>query len=98
MSYDQSEIEALVRQIVTRTLGNSTVTAASNDGFERRTIIDEEAVRQMPTGSLQKISEKTLVTPLAHQVALERRIRFVLGIDPVHGRRIALSIDWPSCS
>jgi len=76
MSYDQSEIEALVRQIVTRTLGNSTVTAASNDGFERRTIIDEEAVRQMPTGSLQKISEKTLVTPLAHQVALERRIRF----------------------
>lgn len=76
MSYDQAEIEALVRQIVTRTLGSSGIGETAADKLERRSFIDAEVVRQMPVGSLQVIPEKTLLTPLARQVAMERRIRF----------------------
>lgn len=76
MSEDQSKIEALVRKIVTQTMGSSGTSASPGDRFEQRTIIDEEAVRLMPVGSLQKISKNTLITPLARQVALERRVRF----------------------
>ncbi len=65
MSYDPSEIEALVRQIVTRTMGNSGLTSASIDDFERRSFIDEDVVRQMPVGSLQKIPEKNSVNPFS---------------------------------
>ena len=74
MSYDPSEIEGLVRQIVTRTLGNAG--PVPSDAFEKRIIIDEDAVRQMPAGSSQKIPANGLLTPLARQVALERKIHF----------------------
>lgn len=76
MSDDQSEIEGLVRKIVTQTMGSSGTSASPGDRFEQRTIIDEEAVRLMPVGSLQKISKNTLITPLASQVALERHVHF----------------------
>ncbi|MDX1417408.1 MAG: hypothetical protein R3293_24600, partial [Candidatus Promineifilaceae bacterium] len=76
MGYEEAEIKSLVRQIVTRTLGESGTIQPTTDRMDRRTIIDEEAVRLMPAGSLQIISKKSLLTPLARQVALERRIRF----------------------
>lgn len=65
MDRRQEEIEALVRQVVSRTLGR---------GVPSRTLIDESAVRQMPPGSTQVIPTDALVTPLARQVALERKI------------------------
>jgi len=74
MNYERSEIEALVRRIVVRTLGESGTAAANL--HERRPIIDEEVVRQMQSGSVQKIASNALITPLARQVALERRIHF----------------------
>lgn len=64
MSISENEIAALVRDIVSRTLG---------DGV-RRTVIDENLVRQMPAGSKQLVPTGALVTPLARQLALERRI------------------------
>lgn len=74
MSSERAEIEALVRKVVTRTLGLSGKGTEANY-MGRRTILDAEAVRQMPSGSVQKIAANTLVTPLARQAALERRIR-----------------------
>ncbi len=74
MSYDPTEIEGLVRKIVTRTLGKSSQIV--NDDIEQRPLIDEEIVRRMPPGSQQIISKNSILTPLARQVALERQIRF----------------------
>jgi ribose 5-phosphate isomerase B len=43
-------------------------------GSQSRAVIDEAAVRQMPAGSSQTIPDGALVTPLARQAALERKI------------------------
>lgn len=67
MAIRQEEIEAIVRQVVSRTLGRAA---------QSRTLIDETAVRQMPAGTTQTLPENALVTPLARQVALERKITF----------------------
>jgi ribose 5-phosphate isomerase B len=67
MSKSENEIAALVRDIVTRTLGEGT----------RRALIDEDMVRQMPVGSRQLVPHDALVTPLARQLALERHIELV---------------------
>lgn len=80
MSYERADIEALVRQVVTRTLGNQRVVGATNRG--QRPVLDAEAVQQMPVGSVQSLAPHTLITPLARQVALERRIQLLVGVDP----------------
>jgi ribose 5-phosphate isomerase B len=67
MNIDQEDITSLVRQIVSRTMGNPT----------RRPIVNEDDVRQMPRGSTQVISADSIITPLAVQIALERRISLV---------------------
>jgi ribose 5-phosphate isomerase B len=72
MRYQRDEIEALVRQVVNRTLGESGSPAA-------RPLLDEESVRRMPAGSSQRVAAGTLITPLARQIALEKRIRLVEG-------------------
>lgn len=79
MGIRPEEIEAIVREVVSRTLGAH---AARGDGGgardagspNGRPIIDESAVRLMPSGSKQAIPADALVTPLARQAALERKI------------------------
>jgi ribose 5-phosphate isomerase B len=65
MSRRQEEIEAIVRRVVSRTLGRAA---------QSRPIIDEPAVRQMGAGTTQIIPDNAIVTPLARQVALEKKI------------------------
>jgi ribose 5-phosphate isomerase B len=72
MSNEQRDIEALVRQVVQRTLGQGV----------GRPLLDEETVRRMPVGSRQVIGRDVIVTPLARQVALERRIRLEVADNP----------------
>ena len=57
----------MVRKVVTRTLRQ----------YRRRPMIDEQGVRQMPTGTVQRIPADAIVTPLASQIAMERNIEFV---------------------
>ncbi|HFE67109.1 MAG TPA: ribose 5-phosphate isomerase B [Chloroflexi bacterium] len=79
MSLDPEEIKRLVREVVTRTLGESTIApprhTSSRSHPSQRPLLDAETVRQLPAGSVYEISADTLVTPLARQAALERRIR-----------------------
>ena len=76
MSDEQRDIEALVRQVVQRTLGQGA----------GRPLLDEEAVRRMPAGSTQIIGRDVIITPLARQAALERHIRLeVADNQPVSG-------------
>ncbi len=94
MADEQAEIEALVRKIVTRTLG-----AARTAG--RRPLLDESAVREAPPGSTLTLTADTLITPLARQVAQERHITLQFAAPaapPTTGgksgaRRVAIGAD-----
>ncbi|MBK9052170.1 MAG: ribose 5-phosphate isomerase B [Chloroflexi bacterium] len=92
MSQSPADIAALVREVVTRTLGQQSPAAAT------RPILDADQVQSWPTGSQQNIAPGTLITPLARQVALERRIRLHEGNEPVAAaatgqKTVALAAD-----
>lgn len=67
MSYNEDEISELVRRVVTRSMGN----------VPNRPVVNEDMIRQVPPGSSYDVPAGALVTPLARQVALERRINLV---------------------
>ncbi len=71
MKDDRAEIEALVRKVVTRTLGQMTAPTPP----PKRPLLDEETLRETPPGAHLTVSADTLITPLARQLAQERRIR-----------------------
>ena len=64
MSINEDELTALIRQVVTRTLGDR----------PRKNILGEDTIRQLPQGSSFTVPAGTIVTPLARQVALEKRV------------------------
>lgn len=67
MSYNEDEISEFVRRVVTRAMGKGS----------NRPVVNEEMIRQVPPGSSYEVPAGALVTPLARQVALERRIDLV---------------------
>ncbi len=77
MSQSPADVAALVREVVSRTLGQNLPAAAT------RPIVDADLVQTWPAGSEQVIAPGTLITPLARQVALERRIHLREGQEPV---------------
>ena len=64
MSINEDELTALIRQVVTRTLGDR----------PRKNILGEDTIRQLAQGSSFTVPAGTIVTPLARQVALEKRV------------------------
>mgnify|MGYP003573597033 CR=1 FL=1 len=94
MVYERAEVEALVRKVVSRTLGVSSKAAGAYP-VKRRTILDAETVRQMPSGSVQEIAADVLITPLARQIALERHIRLqsMDGDQPTGSGSITVNND-----
>lgn len=80
MTTESAAIEALVREMVTRTLG------LDESSPSARPLLDEETMRRLPAGVPYHVPAQTLITPLARQVAMERRITLVeqpAGISPV---------------
>jgi ribose 5-phosphate isomerase B len=73
MTSDTPDIEALVRQVVQRTLDSldATVPAGSVPAVA---ILGEDDVRRTPANSTLEVAPGTVITPLARQLALERRI------------------------
>jgi ribose 5-phosphate isomerase B len=67
MTLEQDEIAALVRQVVSRTMG----------GRSQRPVIGEEALRDLDPGSTLKLPDNAIITPLAKQLALEKKIALV---------------------
>lgn len=87
MDNRQFDIEALTRRIVERTLGQRQPPASAPS----RPILDAEAVDALPPDSRQTVSPQTIITPLARQRALERRIELVVAeasgaVIVAHGR------------
>jgi ribose 5-phosphate isomerase B len=74
MKDERAEIEALVRMVVTRTLGRMPAPTPP----QKRPLLDEETLRGTPPGAHLILPAGTLITPLARQLAQERRIRLEL--------------------
>jgi ribose 5-phosphate isomerase B len=73
MAVERGEIEALVRKVVQQTLG-------MNANAPRRPLLDEATVYDTPPGITLTLHPDTIITPLARQLALERKI--TLTIQP----------------
>jgi ribose 5-phosphate isomerase B len=74
MKDERAEIETLVRKVVIRTLGRMAAPAPP----QKRPLLDEETLRETPPGAHLVLPAGTLITPLARQLAQERRIRLEL--------------------
>lgn len=75
---EEEAVRRLVRRVVYRTLGLS---KSDLPGAAR--LISEDIVRDMPNGGKLDLSSKDIVTPLARQIALEKRIKLnVTGGEP----------------
>jgi ribose 5-phosphate isomerase B len=76
MALSEDEVRAIVRRIVLRTLGQSGTQAADQDAAARpgRPTVTEVDLLAMPRGSRLSVAAEAVVTPLARDVALERRI------------------------
>lgn len=72
MSYDQEEISKMVRRVVTRTLGS----------MSHRPVVGEDTIRQAEPDSTLVIPARALITPLARQIAMERRIKLERESNP----------------
>jgi ribose 5-phosphate isomerase B len=79
MSYQPDDIKKLVREVVERTLGNIPTHSATNSS----NILTAEMVQKLPIGSVYQVSSKTIITPLAQQTALDKKIRITTNND--HG-------------
>jgi ribose 5-phosphate isomerase B len=98
MKDERAEIEALVRKVVTRTLGRGVGRVD-----RKRPLLDEATLRETPIGSTLTLSAGTLITPLAREVAQERHITLEIASaagpagDPpqgkLGGRRVAIGSD-----
>lgn len=85
---DEAKIREMVRKIVYRTVG-----LESND--PKRALITEESMRNLPFGDPFVISKDALITPLARQVALDRRIKLVHETDQLGRNKIKPSLGLP---
>ncbi len=82
MSYQPDEIKALVREVVERTLGSSTHSSSPEPN-----ILTAEIIQQLPAGSSYQVTSKTIITPLARQIALEKHIHITTGGHPTPAAR-----------
>jgi len=75
---DENRVRRLVRSVVYRTLGLSN----DREGHVQRPFVTELNVRDLPVGSELPIPADALITPLARQVAMERKISFISQSTP----------------
>jgi len=70
---DEDQIRQLVRRVVYRTVGRDGADAAPTG----RRLVTAADVQDVPAGGNLKVPDARLVTPLARQAALERKVRIV---------------------
>ncbi len=109
MTYSENEVKAIVRKVLQRTLGpNGIEQDQSASRFESsshpaRPMVTEADVLAAPVGGKLPISAEAVITPLARDTALDRRVELVREPDavieqrldpaPAAGRTIALGTD-----
>lgn len=87
----EQKVKQLVRKIVYRTLGMSPA------GRRRsRPVVNELDIRDLPPGSSYEVPEGALITPLARQVAMDRKVDLKTGANPTANVRAKLSGPPPA--
>jgi ribose 5-phosphate isomerase B len=74
MSYSEDQIRQIVRRVVLRMLRNAPGIVLTGYDRPHRAVITAEDVSRSEPGAAVQVPAEALVTPLARQVALERRI------------------------
>ena len=105
MALSEDEVKTIVRRVVLRTLGQSGTQAVGQGAVARpgRPTVTEADLLAMPRGSRLAVAAEAVVTPLARDVALDRRVELdpapVLTSEPSRavagaaGRLVALGAD-----
>ena len=91
---EEERIRDLVRRVVYRTVGR----AVPETRVSSKTLVTQQDVELIPEGGEFQVPENALVTPLARQAAIERKVRLVtpddLDIDAAAAERtVALGAD-----
>lgn len=78
MADNPQNIRQLVRRVVYRTLGMS----PGEETQAARRMVTEEDLRGLPFGAAYQVPRGALITPLARQVAMERKLELVASSAP----------------
>jgi ribose 5-phosphate isomerase B len=70
---DEKKIREMVRRVVYRTVGKQ----PSSTPPTKRVLVTELDIKDLPVGSDFEVPEDALVTPLARQVAMDRKVNLV---------------------
>lgn len=98
MPYSENEIRQIVRRVVLRTLRNAPGVVLPEDERSQQVIVTAEDVGQTEPGTAIHVPEDGLITPLARQVAMERRITLASAVsdtpteNPTSGSRRVVAI------
>lgn len=88
---DEQRIRELVRRVVYRTVGRTEPPSATAPPSSR--LVTERDVQDIPVGETLAVPAGALVTPLARQVALERRVRIERAAVPAAAATAEPALD-----
>ena len=82
MTYSEDQIRAMVRKVLLRTLGpnginNSPSSQSDTSSRQPRTSVTEADILAVPTGGTLSIPTEAMITPLARDTALERKVELI---------------------
>jgi ribose 5-phosphate isomerase B len=83
MTYSEDQVKAIVRKVLLRTLGPDGVEGAETQAQSTqevsrgRTTISEADVLAVPSGGRLSVPANAMITPLARDTAIERRVELV---------------------
>ena len=89
MTYSEEQVKAIVRKVLLRTLGPDgveraeTETPSSQEARRARTTVTEADVLGVPSGGKLSVPANAMITPLARDTAIERRVELVQEPDAV---------------
>jgi ribose 5-phosphate isomerase B len=95
MTYSENEVQAIVRKVLQRTLGpngieqNQPASSSESSSRPARPMVTEADVLAAPVGGKLSIPAEAVITPLARDTALDRRVELVQEPDTVTAQRLA---------
>lgn len=82
MAYSEEEVRAIVRKVLLRTLGpnglaRNPASQAGSSSHASRPAVTEDDVLAVPKGGTLAVPDQALITPLAREAAIERKVEWV---------------------
>jgi len=80
MSVDEREVREIVRRVLERALGENAQASAADAGGKpasSRRLVTEADVQGVPAGGALEVRPDAIITPLARQAAMERKVSIV---------------------